>query len=264
LTVRANAWTFTADSLHVVFRLFYQDAVGMFNEKNPSGGVTSSQEYQTVLIVAVVVAFVVAVKRFWLGLVQGKRTYRTLQYWTEIFLVHVDSCHLNFSFTGRYGEELAKVMKKALWVGQVASLARDIEDTDLLIEDFTLHVSNEFLEEADGDNGEPTSPKNATDRQEEFRRNLISGVDSSTRKAVLDELLGAWEEPETQREKDVRVTSEGWLAHSKTSALISFYLRVGSCEHRVNHSISPIAHLLERGVSFRGCFRTCLDASRMC
>jgi hypothetical protein len=56
--------------------LFYQDAIGMFNDKNPSGGVTSSNEYQTVLIVAIVVAFVVAVKRFWLGLVQGKRTYR--------------------------------------------------------------------------------------------------------------------------------------------------------------------------------------------
>jgi hypothetical protein len=151
--------------------LFYQDVVDMFNEKNPSGGVTKSQEYQTLLIVAVVVSFVVSVKRFWLGLVQGKRTYR------------------------RYGEELAKIMKKSLWVGQVASLARDIEDSDLLIEDFTLHVSNEFLEENDGDNGEPTSPKTSSDRQDEFRRNLISGVDSSTRQAVLDELLGAWEEP---------------------------------------------------------------------
>jgi hypothetical protein len=57
-------------------RLFYQNAIGMFNEANPSGGVTSSNEYQTVLIVAIVVSFVVAVKRFWLGLVQGKRTYR--------------------------------------------------------------------------------------------------------------------------------------------------------------------------------------------
>lgn len=62
---------------HDVFRLFYQDAVAMFNANNPSGGVTSSKEYQTVLIVAVVIAFVVSVKRFWLGLVQGKRTYRT-------------------------------------------------------------------------------------------------------------------------------------------------------------------------------------------
>jgi hypothetical protein len=130
---------------------------------------------------------------------------------------------LIFTFAGRYGEELAKIMKKALWVGQVASLARDIEDSDLLIEDFTLHVSNEFLEENDGDKGEPTSPKTSSDRQDEFRRNLISGVDSSTRKAVLDELLGAWEEPETQSEKDVRILSDGWLAHSKI-ALNSLFL----------------------------------------
>jgi hypothetical protein len=97
-------------------------------------------------------------------------------------------------------------MKKALYVGQVASLARDIEDSDLRIDDFTVHVSNEFLEDSMVDKTEPTSPRSPSDRQEEFRRNLISGVDTSTRKAVLDELLGAWEEPDAQREQEVSET----------------------------------------------------------
>jgi hypothetical protein len=114
---------------------------------------------------------------------------------------------IDFFPSGRYGEELAKVMKKALYVGQVASLARDIEDSDLRIEDFTVHVSNDYIEDSMVDTTEPGSPKSpSADRQEEFRRNLISGVDTSTRKALLDELLGAWEEPDAQIEQQVSET----------------------------------------------------------
>ena len=59
--------------------LFWQAPIGLFNEQNPSGAVPSTSEYQGVLIVAVVVSFIVAVKRFWLGLLQGRRTYRELR-----------------------------------------------------------------------------------------------------------------------------------------------------------------------------------------
>lgn len=159
--------------------LFWQSLMGMFNEANPSGSVPSSSEYQGVLIVAVVVSFVVAVKRFWLGLVQGRRTYR------------------------RYGEDLAKVMKKALRVGQVGALARDIEESDLCMEEFSLLLGNEFQDaQTKGAKFENSRPPSADSVQEGPRKSLISGVEASSRKAILDELLGAWEEPESKRDRD--------------------------------------------------------------
>ena len=48
------------------------------NSRNPSGEFTQAREYRLILILAVVVAFVVAVKRFFLGLYLGKQTFRKL------------------------------------------------------------------------------------------------------------------------------------------------------------------------------------------
>lgn len=95
-------------------------------------------------------------------------------------------------------------MKKALWIGQVAALARDIEDSDLRIEDFSLHIGNDYIDDQlAGENLEPGSPRSHDGMAEPPRRNLLAGVETSSRRARLDELLGAWEEPDAQRDADV-------------------------------------------------------------
>ena len=45
------------------------------NENNSSGTVTDSGFYRTVLILAVVISFVVSVKRFYMGIYLGRRTF---------------------------------------------------------------------------------------------------------------------------------------------------------------------------------------------
>ena len=55
--------------------LFYQEYVGLMNARNPSGEVTASGEYRLLLILAVVVSFVVGLKRFFLGFYLGKQTF---------------------------------------------------------------------------------------------------------------------------------------------------------------------------------------------
>jgi len=51
------------------------------NGQNPSGNIPSSNFYQFIVIAAMVVSFVVAVKRIWLGLVLGRVTFRTCPMW---------------------------------------------------------------------------------------------------------------------------------------------------------------------------------------
>jgi hypothetical protein len=52
-----------------------QSFIELFNEKNPSGNVADSPLYRTILMLAVVISFVVAVKRFWVGLFLGQQTF---------------------------------------------------------------------------------------------------------------------------------------------------------------------------------------------
>lgn len=148
-----------------VFRLFYQNAIGMFNNSNPSGGMPETGWYQTLLILSVTVSFVVAVKRFYLGLVQGKQTYI------------------------RYGDELARIMKRALMINQVGRLARDIEMSQLRFDNFDLKV-------ASFDSGDETSVD--ANLADDTGHHLLSGIARGSKKARLNELLGAWEEPESQ------------------------------------------------------------------
>ena len=65
-----------------------------------SGSITSNEWYTRALLVAVSVSAVVAVKRLWLGLYLGKKTF------------------------ANYAEDLAKVVKKLVVLSDVASLAR--------------------------------------------------------------------------------------------------------------------------------------------
>lgn len=60
--------------------LFFQDAVDLFNDVNPSGGFTASEPYLKAICVMVVAGFIISLKRFWVGLVLGKQTFCKLSY----------------------------------------------------------------------------------------------------------------------------------------------------------------------------------------
>jgi hypothetical protein len=53
----------------------WQDYLEIFNSKNPSGHVAGSDTNRRVLTLAVVISFVVAVKRFVVGLYLGRQTF---------------------------------------------------------------------------------------------------------------------------------------------------------------------------------------------
>jgi hypothetical protein len=55
--------------------LFWQDLIAMSNENNPSGGITSSSMNFRILGTALAVGIVVSIKRVWVGLYLGRRTF---------------------------------------------------------------------------------------------------------------------------------------------------------------------------------------------
>jgi len=65
-------------SSFILNRLYWQNAIGLFNQSNPGGTVTQAHEYLVVLIIAVVVSFVASLKRLCVGLVLSRATYSKL------------------------------------------------------------------------------------------------------------------------------------------------------------------------------------------
>ena len=55
--------------------LFWQDAIGMFNTRNPSGNVPNSLVNMRILTIAISVSAAVAVKRFLVGLYLSRQTF---------------------------------------------------------------------------------------------------------------------------------------------------------------------------------------------
>jgi hypothetical protein len=92
-------------------------------------------------------------------------------------------------------------MSQAILVGKVAALARDIVRSNLCYDNLGFPRGS-----ADYDLGdEDISPSNpATTGKAVLRPNMFAGVDESGVKLQIDALLGEWEEPEAQRELDVR------------------------------------------------------------
>lgn len=73
----------------LLIRLYYQDFIGLMSEQNPSGGIPDSSPYKKCVIFAMSVAFIVAVKRVWLGLKLGRVTfckYEQILLYTDFFL----------------------------------------------------------------------------------------------------------------------------------------------------------------------------------
>jgi len=55
--------------------LYWQNVIDLMNKNNPAGTIMQSSEYKALLIIAVVLSFVVSIKRCSVGLALGKQTY---------------------------------------------------------------------------------------------------------------------------------------------------------------------------------------------
>ncbi|CAB9496794.1 Mechanosensitive ion channel protein [Seminavis robusta] len=92
--------------------LYQQDKIGLFNEDNPGNGVLDGTIYQSLLRLMLFAGILAAIKRLVVGLMLGRQTF------------------------AHYGQELAVVMKNMVLVGEVATLAREIEkDKDDFVRD---------------------------------------------------------------------------------------------------------------------------------
>ena len=109
-------------------------------------------------------------------------------------------------FKVRYADDLAKAMQKALLIGNVAALARDIEQQTFSRKDFQLDTSRYAeMEENSVDKDKPTPDEDASVTGKSNADNVMEGIRiNSEQKVRIDELLGAWEEPEIVNKKDVR------------------------------------------------------------
>jgi hypothetical protein len=175
--------------------MFWQDAIDLMNANNPSGQVNQSNIYSTILILAMVVSFLVTVKRCYVGLLLGRQTY------------------------SRYSEDLAKVMKKALLIGQVASLALDLEVSRFNLSDGKFHVDDSHLNtslcgDTSTGEGEVTSLRENLSFEGEgsLKGGLLEGVNlnSSSRNKRINKLLGEFEEPEVIRSGKEDKKSDIW------------------------------------------------------
>jgi len=93
----------------------------------------------------------------------------------------------------RYGNDLAKIMKKSLLIGQVASLSRDIEVSQVNLADFGLHVNIASSYEESDDMGSKSSYGTGhveTVGDETSKLGILDGIDISSRRVRINQLLG--------------------------------------------------------------------------
>ena len=88
----------------VFFRLFWQEQLDVFNSNNPAGYVTEDETYFKFLLACIFVGAVVSLKRLFLAIYLGRRE-----------VTHFSS-------------ELEMLMAKMILIGEVANLARNIEN----------------------------------------------------------------------------------------------------------------------------------------
>jgi hypothetical protein len=156
----------------------------MFSILNPSGNVPDSSWYRTLLIVCAIVPVLVTAKRYYTGILQGRRLYN------------------------RYGEELSRVMERTLLINKVGKLARDIETMGLRFDNFDFRVDDYQRTESTELEPSPQEEPGLDDEDEDGTAGLDlfkQGFFNTSMRAKLNELLGEWEEPESERDKEVSV-----------------------------------------------------------
>ena len=195
--------------------LYWQDYVDVFNEVNPGGKVTSSTWNSRILAIAVCVGVTVAMKRLWMGLFLGKKTYVN------------------------YADELTSVVKKALLLCEVATLARDFYyDTNggagrkfgMSKEALSVILHKSLPASIDNDDLEAAERQSLVDGNDDIyngglivntrQTDLLRGhLDQSQRTRII-ELLGAWEEPEAEGDVHENVTISSILQFRNSLSLL--------------------------------------------
>jgi hypothetical protein len=195
-----------------------------FNKANPAGDVVSSDNYLNLLAIGVGVGFVVAIKRFWVGLFVGRQTFcKYIPLPSET--VHRAEIFLNYSqltfiimTVARYASVLAKVMKKNLLIGQVAALARDMDrlyDHGVAFDSHAFGDSQAYKNVLTNANEEVSVNESTTGP--EAMKSAKSGFNDETggsggfvgsgltgsQTQELNQLLGAFEEPQSLNSKNV-------------------------------------------------------------
>jgi len=89
-------------------------------------------------------------------------------------------------------------MKKSLFIGQVASLAREIEVTKVNLADFGLAVSKYDVADDAGSLNFASEDDDQTSKC-----GVLDGLNLSARKARIVELLGEFDEPEDSKHQAV-------------------------------------------------------------
>jgi hypothetical protein len=87
---------------------YFQEWVGLFNSKNPSGNVVDSDWNRRILLMMVTISVFTALKRFLVGLYLGRKTFH------------------------HFGAQLAKVMNKMVLIAEVSALAKRIQKSQAM------------------------------------------------------------------------------------------------------------------------------------
>eukprot|EP00934_Nitzschia_sp_Nitz4_P008246 Nitzschia sp. Nitz4//scaffold44_size153857//151542//153963//NITZ4_002752-RA/size153857-snap-gene-0.221-mRNA-1//-1//CDS//3329552250//8236//frame0 len=172
--------------------LYFQKAVGLFNEDNPDGSLVDSEWNRRVLALASTVPVAVAIKRFWMGIFLGKQTYY------------------------QYSDKLAVVMKKILLITQVATLSRQVISNQgrvhlkarggTVFAVLSQQSIGDMVDFADEERSEPHVDETMSNKSgtvggannmilDPEDRNPLTGKLSQVQKNRIVKLLGVWEEP---------------------------------------------------------------------
>jgi len=205
--------------------LFYQEGIDMFNAANSAGNITYNDWNSIALWNAIFLGIAVALKRFFVGLYLGQRTYVT------------------------YANQLAKVIHQVIVIGQVSLLGRELEmrTTNPTVAD-SLNLRNKKVhsqfdwswkgfdgtglgDDDEKTEGDPVSPN----LESENTRSPVSGSqnvedtvyvdrldpfgESSGRVKML-ELLEAWEEPELDPGKPENISISAILQFRQSLAFM--------------------------------------------
>eukprot|EP00547_Thalassionema_nitzschioides_P001937 CAMPEP_0194200890 /NCGR_PEP_ID=MMETSP0156-20130528/1321_1 /TAXON_ID=33649 /ORGANISM="Thalassionema nitzschioides, Strain L26-B" /LENGTH=928 /DNA_ID=CAMNT_0038925959 /DNA_START=35 /DNA_END=2821 /DNA_ORIENTATION=- len=190
-----NFFMLYGDSEFANHWLYWQDWWGLFNENNPSGGVTSNVIYRNFNITLITLGLAVAVKRMAFGLMFGKQSYYN------------------------YNQQLVELMQKMLIVGQVANLAKQIKlgwivrnrNSSLVgsnIDLKTMYEQNSML------SGEQDGEVDQTKQEQE-------DLTDSQRFQII-KLLGEWDEPKVVvNDESERARLDDLIHFSQTIASIN-------------------------------------------
>ncbi|KAG7356332.1 mechanosensitive ion channel [Nitzschia inconspicua] len=191
--------------------LFWQDYVGLFNSDNPSGNVLETLTYTRILTLTTVISFVVAIKRFVVGLWLSQNTFN------------------------HYGEQLAKLMHKMVLVSQVAQLSRKLhkaskatyrspfskEAASFVVSNTMKHIYSreDLVKEDDQSTSSSLQSDGMASRDNKTRDTLTEALDDGQR-LKLYQLLDEWEEPDRNSDENSRVSISAVLRFRNALNLI--------------------------------------------